>query len=205
MAVYIYINGIMCRPGNSRGWTDKATTWTIRNTSNCAEKFEYFSDIIRRSIWQNWWASELAFLISGYRDRDVILVGHSNGCDLIVRALHKLKGSGQNIKAIHMFSPACEASLQVNGLNWFLANGRVEEVTTYIAGWDRAMWWAWFSRVLRPISMGYGLMGLHGPTDISPEAFNKVRIVREEAFGHSDWFADWSFVKTMELITEVEQ
>lgn len=196
--VIIFINGIMNKPGSARGWTDRAVTWTHKHTEFSAEKFEYFCDVVFRRLFQGRRAKDLAALIEEYKGDEIVLVGHSNGCDLILRAL-KLISPFTQIKAIHFISGASEPDFYKNGLNQALRENRIEQITVYVAGKDLPMKIAaWSGKVLGVFGLGYGTLGRRGAVNnLHP---TKVREIIKPTFGHSDWFDGEAF---HELMTEI--
>ena len=105
--VYIFVNGILNFPGDAEGWTDRAVTWINKNTDAKGEKFEYFSGVITRRFRQQYRAIKLSELIEQYDGWTIILVGHSNGCDVILRALKLTK---VKIGEVHLVARAAPAA-----------------------------------------------------------------------------------------------
>lgn len=196
--IYIFVNGIMNDPGAAHGWNDRAVTWIQTRTEAEAEKFKYFCDIIFRRLFQFGHARDLAEMISDYAGREIHLVGHSNGCDLICRALNITE---TKVAGVHLLSGACDADFQLNGLNVCMAAGQVDFIYCYVAGQDFAMKCASLSqRFLRWLGLGYGILGFAGPKSV---AFTtRVRTITENSFGHSTWFLPENFDRTMERITD---
>jgi hypothetical protein len=190
--VYIYVNGILTFPGDSENWNGKAVTWTHVHTDNKAEKIEYFVGPIGKVLGQKKRSYKLARTMSFYRGWDIVLVGHSNGCDVIVDSLNDYPDS-YNIKEIHLFAAACEADFEKNGLNKL----GVDKVKVYIGERDSALqFWAstWIGQWL-----GYGVLGKIGPLN----AKMLIEVVRMN-FEHSEWFKGENFDKTMNSIIGVE-
>jgi pimeloyl-ACP methyl ester carboxylesterase len=194
--VWIFTHGILNCPGWSKGITDQQVTWVIKNLGLPAEKFEYTSDALFRWVRQPKRIRDYTEFVNQFgQDWTVNLVGHSNGCDIICRALPSLRP----IESLHLLSGACEADCWANGINSAMMAGKLTRVTCYVAGKDCAMKAAWLSRALRCIGLGYGTLGLTGP--LRP---NSARIVtvREQLFGHSEWFDGENFEKTMRRLTQ---
>jgi len=202
--VYIYVNGILNYPGSADGWTDRAVTWTHVHCSQAgyrAEKFEYMAGAILRRIFQQRRANKLARMISYYDPEKwhVILVAHSNGCDVALRALHLLEG--RYIKEVHLIAAACDADMFRNGLAGMIRDKILGRVFVYIGGNDRPMKWARITgKVLRWIGLGYGALGAEEPEDVAL-IIGERRVVYEEDFGHSSWFTDENFDETMMFVT----
>jgi len=180
--VYIFVNGIMNNPGQSDNWTDRAVTWMHIHTAPDvipAEKFEYFTGPLTRRLFQQYRSNKLARVLSFYfgADFDVVLVGHSNGCDIICRVLDMLT---HPVKEVHLISPACHKPAYHNGL--------VEQLYVYIGGQDKAMKWAKLSeKLLGRWGLGYGSLGGISRTE-AQRLFGVSNVNYEPAFGHSTWF-----------------
>jgi len=113
-------------------------------------------------------------------------VVHSNGGDVLLRALARTEFP---FAECHFFSAACESSFDKNGLNAWLAGGRVGRVVCYTAGRDRAMQLAkWSTRLFGWMGLGYGTLGLTGPRHVAPAVADRVVEVVEPEYGHSDWW-----------------
>lgn len=124
-----------------------------------------------------------------YQGWEIVLVGHSNGCDVICDTL-KLNPNVQ-IHELHLISAACEADFEKNGINAIKAS----RVVIYIATKDKALKLA----TLKPARwLGYGVLGKTGPANV--RLGQRLSIFEEEEFGHSDWFSDTNFDTTMDLI-----
>lgn len=191
--VYIYICGILTWPGSSKNWTGKAATWTMTRPKHQAEKIEYFSPgLFSRSIGQEARAEKLVKTMHEFlsRGRRVILVAHSNGCDVALDALRKM--GWPEIAELHLISGAIEADFDKNGLNQ--ARNKIGRVVVYVAGLDKAL-----ALAASPLGrfFGYGALGRTGP--INP--WWQVDVVVEPEFEHSDWFDDAHFDQTMRLLT----
>jgi len=198
MKAYIFINGILNLPSASTDWNDLAVTWTLKNLQCAAEKFEYFALPLTRRVFQARHADALLTLLNQYRDHDLTIVAHSNGADLAVRALQEFGGA---VDELHLFSPACDSDCLSNGLDIRLSKATLGRLAVYIAGQDRAMWWAQLSRTLTGwMGLGYGTMGKDGPIDVSLYNQRQVTTIREPLYGHSDWFLPENFERTMRLI-----
>lgn len=201
--VFIFVNGILSDPGAHDGWTDRAVSWVHRNTVHQAEKFEYHSRALTRRLRQQLHANALRALLRGYSDRIIHLAGHSNGSDIILRALD---GLFMRVATVHLISGACEASFTKNKLNGALLDARIGQVYVYVAGSDRAMRWARLSqRLFGWLGLGYGTLGLAGPLEVDPALQDMVRrgvvTIWEREFGHSTWFDKDHFETTMRRIT----
>ena len=190
--IVILVNGIMTRPGNSKNWNGRGVTWLHLNTPFKAEKVEYLIGPLSRILGQKMRARKLAKTLNYYKGWQITLVGHSNGCNVILNALRVVD---VELKALHLFSAACEEDFEKNGLNAMAGN--IGRVFVHMAGNDFAMKLAGslFGRLI-----GYNDLGKVGPKNplIMPE------INLENSFGHSDWFKEENFERTMELIAGEE-
>lgn len=196
--IYIFANGILNFPRSSHGWTDRAVIW-CEQRGLLAGKFEYFCPALTRRIWQGWNTEKLVDKLAEHRDRPITLVAHSNGCELVCRAMRRAIVEGVRI---HFLSPATDASFDRNGLNQAMSDGRVESAAIHWGGRDRAMWFAWLSlKAFGWLGLGYGTLGLTGPKNVSPEHSQRVLSHCEPSFGHSSWFAALWFEQTMRAVT----
>jgi len=182
--IFICINGIRSKPSDPRGWTDEFVTSLNIDTPEWvqAEKFEYYTTALLRWMSQRKHANELArkanaYLNAGYR---VVLIGHSNGCDLIAR----LFDMDMRIDAAHLFA----AAAYENDFEKAIENRLVRRVHLYGSSDDVALKAASFtSRVLNWFGVGYGSLGLRGQT----LAEKYPAIVKDHSikgYGHSTWF-----------------
>lgn len=192
-SVTIFVNGILTFPGDTRDWNYRAVVWTHLKTESHAQAVEYFCGPIGRAFGQRKRAAKIVELLQAYEGWEITLVGHSNGCAVILAALASTLVYPM-IKAIHLVSGACDADFDHNGLNEALEDGRVGSVGVYIGGKDMALRLAshWIGRVL-----GYGVLGLHGPRNVSDAARPKVGILEWPTFGHSDCWRPEHFDRTM--------
>lgn len=204
--VFIFVNGILANPGAHDGWTDRAVTWVHLHTHHRAEKFEYHARALTRRLRQGFHAAALRALVRSYRDRIVHLVGHSNGCDIILRAI--AAPGLPRIASLHLIAGACEADFRINGLNDALLDAKVGQVYAYVAGHDSAMKWARVSRLLFGwAGLGYGTLGLTGPLNVDSALQDEARshpavvLVRENSYGHSSWFDGANFERTLRRVT----
>ena len=185
--VIIYVNGILTWPGSADNWNGRAVTWTHLNTEFRAEDFEYACGPLTRRVWQQRRARHLAKMILFYKGWDIILAGHSNGADVIVRTLKLIPA--REIKAVHLLAPACSEI------------PKAETVKIYAGGKDTALKIAKFSQILRCIGLGYGTIGGYSLRRLSELVGAKNVIYRPE-YGHGDWWDKEVFDKTMRLITK---
>ena len=187
--VYVYINGIFTYPGSADGWTDRAVTWTHINTEHRAEKYEYMTGVLTRRIFQNRRAEKLAKMIGFYgrADYEIVLIGHSNGCDIILRVLKMI--NKQHIKEIHLVAAACEADFRKNGLRERLISKQIDNIYIYIGGKDEAMRFAELSqKLLKRFGLGYGNLGGQDPSQIARIISEWGKVIFQPHYGHSTWW-----------------
>ena len=191
--IYIYVNGIMNVPGSSKNWTGRAVTSTHLQTQHYAEKVEYLTfATFTRLFGQRGRVKKLARTLSFYDGWEITLVGHSNGCAVILDALKYLEWPP--IKRVVFFSPACITDCKKNGVRAAQEFGRLDQFEVFVGGRDRPLRYAatWVGRM-----WGYGTMGIKGPTNHVPA---KTRIVVMSQWGHSDWWSDFNFPWTMRQV-----
>lgn len=200
LAVEININGILAFPGRSDGWTDRAVTLAHTHLLIRSEKFEHFSGVLTRHVWQEKRAAALAALVNRYIGRGwhVFLRGHSNGCDVICRSLAHIDGA---VEGIQLIAGACEADFGTNGLNAALRDGRLHRVQLCCSPDDRALWLARLSHPFLSIfSNGYGSLGFSGPMNVADEIEHRVSTHWEPGYDHGTWLEGDNLLHTMSLL-----
>lgn len=198
-ATYIFVNGIFTVAETSLGkWTEAAAQWIDRNTEDSAEQFSYWCDVLFRRLLQQKRARELAKILETWDGRRIVLVGHSNGCDLICRAL---KLTSVKVAEVHLFAGAVDSSFTKNGLNEAIRQERVGGLFIYSSASDEALRIAGLSQVFSWLGLGYGNLGLTGPKDATDLAKEHTKEVRRDSYGHSDWFLAANFDSTMRMIS----
>jgi len=156
---------------------------------------EYFCGPIGRAFGQTDRVSKLYRTLDQYRDGwEITMVGHSNGCDVILDALWGGAQWAQREAALHLVCGACESNFHRNGLNTLLSSEMIGRVSVYVAKKDVALRLArsWAGKLL-----GYGTLGLHGPKYVSPGVAEKVETIEWPSYGHSDCWEDGEFSETM--------
>lgn len=199
-SVEININGILAAPGRSDGWTDRAVTLGHLHMGLREEKFEHFSGVLTRHFWQEKRAVALAGLVNTYFHKGwaVYLRGHSNGCDVICRALKYVDG---HVAGIQLMAAACESSFVENGLNNALVNGRIGKVLLCCSPDDRALWLARMSHsVFNLVGNGYGSLGFTGPLNVQDEIEHRVTTHWFPGYDHGDYVSPANLRRTMELL-----
>jgi len=197
---FLAINGIRFHPGDARGWPERFCDFINFRTPDgvSADRREYYTSAVTRFIGQRKRTDELARKVSrakqaGYR---VVLVGHSNGCDVVARLLRDI---GTSIAACHLFAPAA----QEEDFDDALINDVVGRVHIYGSLNDRALQFAKVTRVLGSwAGLGYGSMGLRGG-EFAAKWPGRAFDHSNHGFGHSTWFTEGQiFERTMRSIID---
>lgn len=195
--VYISINGILTWPGDANGWTDRFVTWMHIHAKGFvqAEKFEYWTTALTRNFGQARRTDQIVWKIGFYRRAGyrVVLVGHSNGCDLIARVLDVI---GQEVDAVHLFSPATHGAIFDDAIS----NRVVRRIHIYGSRNDGALKFARFTYPLIGwCGLGYGSLGLSG-REFAADHPGIVEDHSNDKYGHSGWFTRGAvFEDTMKL------
>lgn len=192
--VFLFVNGILTRPGVAENWTARAVTWTHIHTPHKAEKIEYFTSVLARPLNNRHRAEKLATALDYYLRAgfEITIAAHSNGADVALDALKSR--AWPRIKALHLISPANEADFDRNGLNASL--DRIAELSVWIAETD---WALRLAGTLPGRLLGYGTLGRRGPVN----ARRPVQ-VRRAGFGHSAWFAPDQLDLTLQFVTKTK-
>lgn len=197
---YLAINGIRFHPGDARGWPERFCDYINFRTPDgvSADRCEYYTSAVTRFIGQRKRTDELARKVSrakqaGYR---VVLVGHSNGADIIARLLRDI---GTEVAACHLFAPAAQES----DFEDALINDVVGRIHIYGSLNDKALQFAKITRVLGGWDgLGYGSMGLRGG-EFAAKWPGRVFDHSNNLFGHSTWFTEGqTFERTMRSLID---
>ncbi len=184
--VFIFINGILTDPGDAHGWTDRAVAWIQTHTNEVADRYEYFSGALTRRLFQNRRVAEVVEMIDNYSEtHDVVLVGHSNGCDIILRALQR---RARAVNCIHLFAAAAEADCRKSGLNQAMKNSPWLKVFITVSRGDEALRIAARTShfLFGWLGLGYGDLGYEGPSNVYyPE---RIKVLRCDSMNHGEWF-----------------
>lgn len=197
---FLFINGILTSPGAANEWTDRAVQWFNMNAPDgvVADKFEYYSPALLRRFFQRGHIDNLAEVIANYGGARLHLVGHSNGCELIAQAL---RYTSAPIASVHLIAGAVDRDFNTNGLSLRLLRGQVKRVVCYCSHGDNVLkYFARPSQIFGFLGLGYGDLGLRGPTGVQATAGCTVETYWRETYGHSDWFANEHFGETMNRI-----
>ena len=199
MFIELNINGILNRPGASQGWTDRAVTLAHLHLGLYAEKLENFTGVFTRMLYQDKRAEFVADIANKYLERgwSVYLRGHSNGCDIIRRALFRTMAP---IDAVQLIAPAVDPDFERNGMNQLL-RGKVKRLVLCGGPKDSTLKVARLSHpVLNLFGNGYGTLGLTGPRNLAEDVKGKVTHVVNLHFDHSDWVAPENLLSTLKLL-----
>lgn len=193
--VFIFINGILTSPGDSRAWTDRAVQWFNNNSDGVSDKFEYYSPALLRRFFQTGHALDLAETLAQYPGGRLHLVGHSNGCDLIARSIRLTSAP---IASVHLIAGAVERDFHKNGLGERLERGQIGAVFCLCSKGDHVLrYFARASQIATLGLIGYGDLGYRGAVEQhTPRLYHVWR----DELGHSDWFGPGEFDRTMETI-----
>jgi len=192
--IYIFVNGILCRPGNADHWTDRAVTWIHTNTSYRAEKFEYLAAPLVRFLFQDRRALTLAKMLSFYDSRnwEIVLVGHSNGCDVITKAMqHRLEDKrDEQFDQVHFYAPAIIPSAGIPALKDMLERQSIYKLVINVGGCDRVLkTLQGLGGLLRKLGARYGAIGGMNPDKL---AFifggYKAKVQVHPCKGHTTFF-----------------
>jgi predicted alpha/beta hydrolase family esterase len=197
--LFLFVPGILYHPAGVDGWADLAVAWVHRNTPHYADRYEYRSGALTRFAGQKKRVEDLAKMLGRLpADVDVTAVGHSNGCDLLVRLVREHKDV--RLSSLHLIAAATERNFARNGLNDALASGRIEDLYLYGSRKDQALYWGQASKNLFGwLGLGYGGLGRYGPTGLVRESWGRVHSMWDDSFGHSTWLAGVHFDETMRL------
>ncbi len=186
--IYIYVPGILNLPGSTEGWTDRAVTWTHTRTPYRAEKFEYWNGPLGAMATANKRAAALIRMLKHYDPErwQIVLVGHSHGCEVIVRAL---RGFETPIHAVFLMAPSCSEELSETGLLERLGSNNIYKLVIGIGGRDRLLRAAKkFSPLLKLFGIRYGHIGGDNPETVMNQLNHKRgRVAYMPTFNHNDW------------------
>lgn len=199
---FIFINGIFTHPRRKDAWNDRAVEYVKRFHPDChAVSYEYLSGAIMRHGWIPFRDAQLEranavvkkvnqLKHQGYR---VVMVGHSNGCQLISYLIAQM---GERVANVHFFAPASFAVDIATALD----EQTVEGVFIYGSTRDIPLrFFAPISRILTLGLSGYGSLGTKG-LEMEEKYPGQVFDFSNNKFGHSDWFTKENFDNTMALI-----
>lgn len=208
--VFVAINGILTSPGDAEGWTDRAVTWLHQRFPAepvKAEKVEYFAGALTRRFRQQKRAAATAALALSYLRKDfrVTFVAHSNGADVVARALaiirRNLVASVRPRITAHLVAPSAEG----NDFAQAMYAGLLDRMHLYGSRADIALRLAQASKaVVGWLGLGYGTLGLEA-REFALTHPGRVFDHSNHDFGHSDWWEPGEvFDRTMQSIADNE-
>lgn len=196
----IFLNGILTRPGDQFGWTDRAEQWFLERTNHDVDSYEYFqTPILGRLFGEARHNREVIELLAGYWNAwdfppKLHLVAHSRGCEIARRLVVE---HGVKVESLHLFAAAIDADFEANGLNAALTQRHVNRVRLYSSKSDGVLRW------LAGASLGlYGRLGYTGPRNIAQSLIHRVFTTPRDDFGHSDWFSPRNLPLYMRAVDE---
>lgn len=195
--VIICINGIRSNASSANGWTDEFVTAlnTATPASVKVEKFEYDCSALFRRVGQRKRVDEVVKMINRYARAGfrIVLVGHSNGCDIIARVLLLTA----KVDAVHLFAPAAfeedfEQAIVFETVRRIHIYGSPDDLALQVASVSR--------KLIGWLGLGYGSLGLRGPAF----AAKHPEVVTDHSrlgYGHSTWFTPgFTMQQTLRLL-----
>lgn len=203
--VLIQVNGILTRPGDAEGWTDRGVTWWHLHTGWHAEKYEYAAGVLTRRLHQQSRAEGLARMADFYQRAgwEVSFVAHSNGADIVARVLALLIGRPPfTVRSCHLVAPAADVDTYIAAIR----TGTLAHLSIYGSPGDRALRLARLSRKAGGwLGLGYGSMGLDPLAAAEAIRSERVQAVVMPTYDHATWFERGArFEATMQMIHERE-
>lgn len=192
----IVVNGILTDPRRDNAWTDTSVDWFNTHCHNpvVTTSYEYNADIVFGKLGQSHRVKAIIERVKEYHrhgDR-IILIGHSNGCDIIAKVLHEV-----HVDEAHLISPATdekeiELGIAMNNVNHVHIYGSTRDMALKIG--------AQLSRFITFGLLGYGSLGLRGPA-LAAKWPGVVHDYSNNSFGHSTWITPReSLINTLRFI-----
>lgn len=141
----------------------------------------------------------------------VVLIGHSNGCDIVRRVALLLAEAGHVVDAAVLIAPPIAADLRANGLGELLATGKLLRAVCYATTGDKVLaapvrWWNPLTWIGAAARYPYGNAGRVGWTDcpaVTADALppNAAAFTRWfPGFHHTSYFEPAHVAATFNLI-----
>jgi pimeloyl-ACP methyl ester carboxylesterase len=194
---YIISNGVRTNSNDLQSWHFRAARWVDDNTDAKGDTYHYAAPgslawhLRKRHVER---LGQCLYDTSLVGRRDVVFVGHSWSTDLFARAMERYPVL--RVHSAHLIGGAAQESFKTNGLNAALRAGRLGRVAVYFNPGDPVLlghrWWKY---------LGYGKLGLNGPTDVAADVAHLVTAVKCPGVGHSGYFAGDQFARTMRMVT----
>lgn len=193
---FIFVPGVRTDVEDRSNWCHRADRWVRDNGLGHAEVYWYETKATLRWAEQGRHAKGLSDLIWSYISDPhdpvpVTLVGHSNGCELILRAMREWPEL--RARSIHLIAAAADADCRRNGINGLKSAG----LYLYGSPDDGALKLGRLTSWLRIFGCGYGDLGRAGP---QRNAYT-IPCDWRPGYGHSTWFDPDRFDETMRLVT----
>lgn len=195
---YILLPGIRTNPKDWSNWSVRMASDINLKTDSKAEEFRYLALALTPKSRQDERARYVAGLAhrafeAGYTP---VLVGHSNGCEVIRQALPHL---GCVVGEVHLIAGATDADWKRGGWSTAIQEGKVGKVYVYTGSRDM---------VLRYVAaagafLGYGRLGFTGPQNVSPGLASRV-VTTISDHDHCSWFHAENYPKTFALVVREE-
>jgi predicted alpha/beta hydrolase family esterase len=203
---YIFVNGIRTSATDIECWHFEAERWVELNMPGAiADTYHYECGALTRWLGQPDRVKTCAALLRKFvrPDIELIAVGHSNGCAVLVDALRQNRDIP--LAELHLVAAACDADFKRNGLNYARLTGQVRQVNVYWSRSDKVLQWARASwRLLHWMGLGYGYLGLVGPQHAMPASEScPLNSFEMWGFDHSTYWWPQYFERTMRAITGV--
>jgi predicted alpha/beta hydrolase family esterase len=202
---YYFINGINTNIGNLNGWQYRAVRHVQQNSDDDADSYTYHVRTLNRWIHQASHVRKATDFFMGWANFQSrrVLVGHSNGCEIIRHML--VDNPGLAVDEVHLIAPAVKHNFDSNGLNKALEGKvRLKKLVIYASKSDQALeaakntaWIRWFNS-----KWGYGHLGLVGPEDVADHLRGKVYTEWHHGFDHGTYFTGSHFGELMAMIME---
>lgn len=192
--VYILINGILTRSTDHQDWPERAEDWIQAHGYGLGRPYMYFTGALTRLFYQWKRVKDVIKIMESYAGAfDIILVGHSNGADIICRVLQQ---SRIHVSEVHLIAGACENQCSKNGINAAIKKGRLDCAFFYCSKNDDALKFAQRSHWL----LRFGDLGLTGPSKLSTLADSRSVIYWRDDLNHCDWWNEKNFESTIRII-----
>jgi hypothetical protein len=192
---YILLPGIRTNPKDWSNWSVKMASDINLKTDSKAEEFRYLALAITPKSRQDERARYVASLAhrafeQGYTP---VLVGHSNGCEVIRQALSHL---GCVVSEVHLIAGATDEDFERGGWNQALRDGKVGTIHVYTGARDCVL------RTIAKIGsfLGYGRLGYTGPKNVDSSVYSKLRTIPSN-HDHNSWFSEKCYDGTFWLVT----
>lgn len=203
--LYIVIPGIYTSTQKHFDWYVRLAEDIMRRGEGfpVALEYRYNTCAFFRRMQQHKRAQEIANIIESWDGFNIVLIGHSNGVDLIQRALSIAKSK---VDKVFAFGAATYSDLQITGFYKAFKEGRLNNLFVYASKKDAALKYAAnLSNLFSFLGLGYGLLGYYGANNI-PETFkNKVENIFKNDFRHNDYFSKFYSYSLNEILEKTKQ